>query len=116
MGQRRRRENPLLFSHEGWQPFAFAGLWERWDKGEEPIESCTLITTDANGVVGQVHNRMPVILMPDEYDQWLNPAEQGAEALQALLRALPDDYMTCHAVSKLVNNPRNERPECVAPA
>ena len=43
-------------------PFAFSGLWERWKKDEEPIESCTLITTDANEVVGQVHDRMPVIL------------------------------------------------------
>jgi putative SOS response-associated peptidase YedK len=103
---------PYYFQMKDGSPFAFA---ERWEKGEEPIESCTLITTDANGVVGQVHDRMPVILMPDEYDRWLNPAEQGVETLQALLRPLPDDCMTCHAVSKLVNNPRNERPECVAP-
>jgi putative SOS response-associated peptidase YedK len=107
---------PYYFHMKDGSPFAFAGLWERREKGEEPIESCTLITTDANGVVGQVHDRMPVILMPDEYDRWLSPAEQATESLQALLRPLPDDYMTCHAVSKLVNNPRNEQPECVAPA
>jgi putative SOS response-associated peptidase YedK len=97
-------------------PFAFAGLWERWEKGEEPVESCTLITTDANGVVGPVHDRMPVILDPDRFAQWLDPNEQRAEALKAMLVPLPDEWMTAHPVSKLVNNPRYEGPRCVEPA
>ena len=67
---------PYYFQLKDGSPFGFAGLWERWEKGEEPVESCTLITTEANGVVGQVHDRMPVILMPDDYDRWLDPAEQ----------------------------------------
>jgi putative SOS response-associated peptidase YedK len=58
---------------------------------------------------------MPVILMPDDYDRWLDTTEQPADRLKALLRPLPDDFMVSHAVSKMVNNPRNERPECVAP-
>ena len=85
-------------------------------EGRGAGESCTLITTEANGVVGQVHDRMPVILMPDDYDRWLDPAEQRVDLVKELLRPLPDDFMVSHAVSKLVNNPRNERPECVAPA
>jgi putative SOS response-associated peptidase YedK len=97
-------------------PFAFAGLWERWEKGEEPIETCTLITTDANAVVGQVHNRMPVILDPGSFDRWLDPNEQRAEVLQALLVPLPDDSLTTYPVSKLVNNPRNQGPQCIEPA
>ncbi len=107
---------PYYFQLKDGSPFAFAGLWERWEKGEDPVESCTLITTEANGVVGQVHNRMPVILMPEDFDGWLDLEEQRADKLKELLRPLPDDYMAGHAVSRLVNNPRNERPECVLPA
>jgi putative SOS response-associated peptidase YedK len=105
---------PYYFQLKDSDPFAFAGLWERWDKGEEPIESCTLITTEANGVVGQVHDRMPVILMPENYDHWLDQGEQGSGEVKALLRPLPDDWMVTHPVSKMVNNPRYDRPECIA--
>jgi putative SOS response-associated peptidase YedK len=106
---------PYYFRLKDGRPFAFAGLWERWEKGDEPVESCTLITTDANGVVGQIHDRMPVILMPDDYDRWLDPKEQDATKLKELLRPLGDDFLISHPVSKVVNNPRNERPECVHP-
>jgi putative SOS response-associated peptidase YedK len=106
---------PYYFQLKDGSPFGFAGLWERWEKGEEPVESCTLITTEANGVVGRIHDRMPVILMPEDYDRWLDEKEQGGERHKALLEPLPDDWMVSHAVSKLVNNPRNEKPECVAP-
>jgi putative SOS response-associated peptidase YedK len=64
---------PQYFQMKDGSPFAFAGLWERWEKGEEPVESCTLITTEANGVVGPVHDRMPVILDPDRFAQWAFP-------------------------------------------
>jgi putative SOS response-associated peptidase YedK len=109
-------KNPYYFQMKDQGPFAFAGLWERWEKGEEPIETCTLITTDANAVVGQVHNRMPVILSPGSFDTWLDPNEQRAEVLQALLVPLPDDSLTTYPVSKLVNNPRNQGPQCIVPA
>jgi putative SOS response-associated peptidase YedK len=109
-------KTPYYFQLKDGSPFAFAGLWERWEKGEEPVESCTLITTEANGVVGPVHNRMPVILDPSSFERWLDPNEQRAEALKAMLVPLPDDWMTAHPVSKLVNNPRNEGPRCVEPA
>src|SRR5258707_11638201 len=61
------------------RPFAFAGLWERWEKGETPVESCTIITMDANGFMQPLHNRMPVILGPADYArgwtrQFSNPA------------------------------------------
>jgi putative SOS response-associated peptidase YedK len=96
-------------------PFAFAGPWERWDKGEESNESCTLITTEANGVVGPVHDRMPVILDLGGFGRWLDSNEDRVEALKAILVPLPDDWMTARPVSKLVNNPRNEFPRCVEP-
>jgi putative SOS response-associated peptidase YedK len=105
---------PYYFQMKDGSPFAFAGLWERWEKGEEPIESCTLITTEANGVVGPVHDRMPVILEPQDFARWLDP-ETEAHVLKAMLTPLPDDWMIAHPVSKLVNNPRNESPRCVEP-
>ena len=113
-----KRENgkmPYYFQLKDEGPFAFAGLWDKWEKGEEPVESCTLITTEANGVVGPVHDRMPVILKPEDYARWLDPDEQRPEALKPLLVPLPDDWMDAHPVSKLVNNPRNESPRCIEP-
>jgi putative SOS response-associated peptidase YedK len=109
-------KTPYYLQLKDGSPFAFAGLWERWEKGEEPVESCTLITTEANGVVGPVHHRMPVMLDPSSFERWLDPNEQRAEALKVMLVPLPDEWMTAHAVSKLVNNPRNEGPRCVEPA
>jgi putative SOS response-associated peptidase YedK len=105
-------KTPYYFELKDQSPFAFAGLWERWDQGEEPIESCTLITTEANGVVEPVHDRMPVILDSESFGRWLDP-EQGVTALKAMLAPLPDDWLTAHPVSKLVNNPRNEGPKCI---
>jgi putative SOS response-associated peptidase YedK len=111
-----KRENgktPYYFRLKDSSPFAFAGLWERWDKGEEPVESCTLLTCEANGVVAPVHGRMPVILKPEGYARWLDLEQQRTEALVRLLAPLPEDWLSAHPVGRLVNNPRNEDPRCV---
>src|SRR4028118_1661418 len=71
-------KQPFHIRMEAGSPFAFAGLWEIWDKGEE-IRSCTIITTDANDLVGEVHNRMPVILHAEDYEMWLDPDLGGRE-------------------------------------
>jgi len=97
-------------------PFAFAGLWEHWESkdGEEVLESCTIITTDANDLVAQLHDRMPAILTPDEYDRWLEPA--GAEGeLVELLRPCFTEDMIAYPVSRNVNNPRNDSPDLLLP-
>jgi putative SOS response-associated peptidase YedK len=109
-----KNKQPFLIAPADGRLMAFAGLWEYWDKGDEPIESCTIITTDANEPMTAVHDRMPVILDPDDYDRWLDPASDPA-ALQELLRPAPDDFLTFTKVSTVVNNARNERPECVVP-
>ena len=110
----KRRDAAVTSGGRTERPFAFAGIWERWEKGEEPLESCTLITTEANGVVGPVHDRMPVILKPEDYARWLDPEEQRrTEALVRLLAPLPDDWLSAQPVGKLVNNPRNEDPRCI---
>lgn len=113
--QRTNGKTPFYFRLKDEAPFAFAGLFERWEKGAESVESCTLITTKANGVVGPVHDRMPVILKPEDYARWLAPEELRPAAITALLAPLPDDWMTAHPVGKLVNNPRNEGPRCIEP-
>lgn len=97
-------------------PFAFAGLWEQWDRPANgaPVESCTIITTQANEFVGPIYSRMPVILPPHSYDAWLQ--ETRLEALVALLRAYPAEWMTTYRVGAAVNNVENDGPECVEPA
>ena len=100
------------------RPFAFAGLWETWrgPKGAElptPIQSCTILTTEPNELMRSLHDRMPVILPPDDYAMWLDPSFEGIEALQSLQRPFEADDMIANPVSTLVNSPRNESPECV---
>jgi putative SOS response-associated peptidase YedK len=99
------------------RPFAFAGLWEFWEGPDHSaLESCTLITTSANELMAPIHDRMPVILSPDDYDRWLDPAIQKPDQLQPLLRPYPSGEMLAYPVSTHVNNPRNEDAECIAPA
>jgi putative SOS response-associated peptidase YedK len=97
--------------------FAFPGLWERWkdqDDIEAPvIQSCTIMTTSANGVVRPVHDRMPVIVSPADYDAWLDPETQADDLLD-LLKPYPDAKMIGRPVSTYVNNARNEGPPCLA--
>ena len=95
--------------------FAFAGLWERWDKGDsEPVESFTIITTEANSKLAAVHARMPVILDPADFERWLSPDLAVNDAL-ALLTPAPDSAVDFHAVSRHVNNARNDDPGCIEP-
>ena len=79
-------KQPHYFQLRDDGPFAFASLWERWAKGEKPIESCTLLTTEANEVVSPVHDRMPIILEPKNYGGWLDPQRQRLEDVSAILR------------------------------
>jgi putative SOS response-associated peptidase YedK len=91
--------------------FAFAGLWEHWDGDEKPIESCTIVTTEANSRLSTIHDRMPVIFTtPTEFEQWLT-----APDAKTLMRPLPDDALEVAAANRYVNNSRHEGPECIAP-
>jgi len=107
-------------------PFAFAALWESWKapSSEESdtaavghaLETCTLLTTDANACLREIHDRMPVILPTSDHAQWLDPGGCDPEALQSLLRPLPDRAVTFHPVSNRVNSVRFDDIACVAPA
>jgi putative SOS response-associated peptidase YedK len=107
---------PYWIHREGRRPFAFAGLWDRWRPPEgEPIVSCAIVTTRATEALRPIHERMPVILPPGARERWLDP-DAGREELMALLTPYPGADLAAHAVTTLVNSPRNDIPECIAPA
>ncbi len=116
---RRRGGSPRLpwrFTLRTGQPFALAGLWERWQSPDgSEIRSCTILTTAANELVATVHERMPVILPPAAYDLWLTAGEVPPTRLQPLLRPYPAEAMQGYPVSTRVNNPRVDDPACIAP-
>jgi putative SOS response-associated peptidase YedK len=95
-------------------PFAFAGLWEHWKHGELAIDSCTIVTTEANELLRPLHDRMPVILPPKDYARWLDEDLQEPEELTPLLKSFPAEAMTMHPVSTAVNSARREGPELIA--
>ncbi len=96
--------------------FGFAGLWESWQPERGPtIESCTIITTAANDLMHELHERMPVILSPGDYEAWLDPENSDRGGLLKLLDAFPGDQMRTTPVRPFVNNVRNQGPECAEP-
>lgn len=112
-----KTKQPYYVLLEDDKPFAFAGLWERWlpPEGGEPVESCVIITTNANEVVGRFHDRMPVILESDDYELWLNPEVADPEQVLPLLKPFPAERMKAYAVSPAVNSPRQDRREFTKP-
>ncbi len=105
---------PFYFRLESGEPFAFAGLWEVWGKGEEEkLYTCTIVTGPANERVAPIHGRQPVILPPDALWSWLDP-DATPEQLRALLQPLPADELAAYPVSTLVNSPANDRAELLA--
>jgi putative SOS response-associated peptidase YedK len=95
-------------------PFAFAGLAEWWRGADSSeLESCTIITTDANALLRPIYDRMPVILPDDDYPQWLDPKLDEPAVLGALLRSYPPEEMTAYPISTLVNSLRNDSAACI---
>lgn len=110
------RKQPMWIGLRNKRPFAFAGLWEHWTPTEgAAIESCTIITTEPNALMQSIHNRMPVILTPHDYDLWLDPTMQEVETVKPLLRPFTSDELVAYPVSTLVNNPRHDAPQCLEP-
>lgn len=110
-------KTPMYIRLASGEPFAFAGLWEVWNSSDgSTILSCTIITTDPNELMEKIHNRMPVILPRDAYPIWLDPGEQNPSQLSGLLRPYPADEMQAYPVSRLVNSPSNDSPQCIIPA
>lgn len=101
-------KQPYRITRPDGAPFAFAGLWECWGKGDEPLETFTILTTAASAVLQPLHDRMPVILDPADYALWLDPAATDPAVLQPLLGAGADDGLTYYAVGRAVNRVGND--------
>ena len=97
------------------QPFAFAGLWQDWESPDgSRVKTCIIITTEPNEIVSPIHKRMPVIVPPSAYGQWLD--SKARSDLQGLLVPYPAEKMDAYPVSTLVNSAENDQAECVVPA
>lgn len=106
-------KQPYVFTLAGDKPFAFAGLWDRWkDPAGGVLESFSIVTTTPNELAATVHDRMPVILRPQDYDLWLAREPGAAPSLEllALLRPYPADQMAAREAHKDVGNVRNNHP------
>jgi len=96
--------------------FAFAGLWDEWHSSAgSTLRSCTIVTTSPNDLMSKIHDRMPVILQPSDYAEWLDAASRAPASLAHLIRPFPADLMEAYPVSPLVNSPANDRPDCLVP-
>ncbi len=111
------RKQPMFITLPDHKPFAFAGLWETWDKDDRDssYKSCTIITTRASESIREIHHRMPVILKPQVYESWLDPENQNVVELGRLLKNEIVTELVSYPVSKQVNSTRNNDPSCIEP-
>lgn len=110
------RKQPYLIHAPDGAPFAIAGLWEHWqDPGGAELETCTLLTTEANEALRPLHDRMPVLLAPEAWERWLDPALEAPDPLLPLLAPAPPERLVFHAVSDRVNRVQNDDPELIVP-
>ena len=113
----KKSKTPFFIHMKDRKPFAFAGLWDSWNSPEgSQLKTCTIITTEPNELMSLLHNRMPVILHPRDYDKWLDPSSQTPDQLIPLLKPFPAEMMDAYPVTPLVNKPANDTPELVVPA
>lgn len=112
-----KAKQPWFITLKDQEPMGFAGLWERWTNPEgESLESCSIIIAAANDLMRPIHDRMPVILDPEHWDLWLNPAVSDSDTLRALLKPFLAEPMTAWPVSTAVNSPRNDNSTLIEPA
>jgi putative SOS response-associated peptidase YedK len=121
-GSGKGTKQPFYIHRPGHQPFAFAGLWESWtpshatgnsNESKFALESCAIVTTEANKTLSHLHERMPVILSPQDHEFWLDPSNQEPERLNYLLTP-SDAELVAEPVSTYVNRVMNDDPRCIA--
>jgi putative SOS response-associated peptidase YedK len=111
-----KSKTPMFISMKSGRAFAFAGLWESWKQTDgTPLNTCTIITTEPNELMEEIHNRMPVILGRESFEAWLDPDIRKDDELREVLVPYETSEMTAHPVSRMVNNPRSDSPECIQP-
>jgi len=110
-------KQPYYIQLASFEPFAMAGLWEAWRDPAtgDMLESCTLVTTAPVPSIAHIHDRMPVILPPDAYAEWLDPRNADVERLGRLLTPGPSLRVTARPVRRFVNNARNQGPSLIEP-
>jgi putative SOS response-associated peptidase YedK len=110
------KKRPFYFRFKDDRLFGFAGLWEKWRTPYgESVESCSILTTDANKMLSEVHHRMPVILYPDTYELWLDEDERKQGLRKKLLRPFPASEMIAYPVSTSINSSYHQGEELVQP-
>jgi len=110
-------KHPFYIHRRDGSPFAFAGIWERWEGiAGEAVETCAILTTAPNGLLAPLHDRMPVILSPAAYDRWLDPSVRNPELLAPLIGPYPGEELEAYPVGKAVNDPATDDPSCIRPA
>jgi putative SOS response-associated peptidase YedK len=111
-----KTKQPYCFEVNDGELFAFAGIWDRWKNPDGKwITSCSILTTTPNAVTSVVHDRMPVILDPDNYDVWLDPGMNNVEAASEMLKPYAARLMRCYPVSARINHAANDDAECASP-
>jgi putative SOS response-associated peptidase YedK len=108
-----KEKRPFYFQVDDELPLAFAGLWDTWSNRGDVITSCAIITTPANELVGELHDRMPAMLLDEFHDTWLDPRTDRT-VLTEMLKPFPSLMMKTHPVSRKVNSPENDTPDLLA--
>lgn len=109
-------KRPFYIYLKSEEPFGLAGLWDTWKKPDgNVLVSLTIITTEPNEFMKTIHRRMPVILHQGDEEQWLDCTGHPFDRVQSLLKPFPPELMAAHEVSKRVNNPKYDAPDCCAP-
>lgn len=110
------RKQPYYIHPAGRELFGIAGLTELWQGPDGPVHSCAIITTGPNELMRDIHDRMPVILKPEDYAAWLDSGNQAAAGLKKLLQPYPAAAMAAHPVSTRVNTPGHDDPALIEAA
>jgi len=109
-----KTRTPVFFHLTGHRPFAMAGVWDVWNGDGTTLETCAVITTDASPFAGRYHHRMPVLLSLDGAEEWLDESTRTRRAIE-LMAPYDDSDLECYEVSRYVNSPANDSPDCIAP-
>ncbi len=110
------RKQPYFIGMRDRKIFGFGGIWESWEgTGGEAVLSCALLTTGPNELLRPIHDRMPVIIAPRNFDLWLSPEVRDPKAIASLFRPYPTEEMTAYPVRTSVNNPKMDVPDLIEP-
>lgn len=109
------KKKPYLIHMRDGVPFGMAGLLEHWLGPSGEVRTFTILTTDANPLMAEIHSRMPVIIRPDDYRRWLDPSLSDVSEIQAMVGPYPERFMEAYPVSPKVGNPANDSPDLIEP-